>query len=229
MFPLEQNPRDHEMSLWRRAANGEFDYHHDAAAASLTPYTQQLIFRVGWEWNVQNTFAWRCIDVALAPDYIVYFRRIVAILRARLPTCKIDWCCAKGGATNASVDNWYPGAAWTDFVGQDKYDWWKAARNQAEWDQEYTATYRGGPKGIGTWLAYARSKGKRLSIPEWGLVTGSSAGGGDNAFWIGKMFDFFQSNSDDIAYECYFNQDTSFYKHRLQSHPNSGAMYRSKY
>jgi hypothetical protein len=26
MFPLEQNPRDHGMGLWQRAASGEFDW-----------------------------------------------------------------------------------------------------------------------------------------------------------------------------------------------------------
>lgn len=228
MFPLEQNPRDHGTTLWRRAANGEFDHHHDAAAASFATHSQQLIFRVGWEWNVKNFAPWVCTDVAHAADYIQYYRRIVARLRARVPGCLIDWCSGKKGATNAAIDNWYPGNDHIDFIGQDKYDWYSAARNLAEWNLDYGASYLNGPKGVGTWLAYARSKGKRLSIPEWGLVSGNKAGGGDNAFFIQKMFEFFQNNAGDIAYECYFNDDTHI-THTLQRHPNGAKAYQLHY
>jgi hypothetical protein len=229
LFPIEQNPRDHGAGLWRRAANGEFDWHHDAAAASFARYTQTLVFRVGWEWNVRGFAPWLCLDVALAPDYVAYFRRVVDRLRARLPACRIDWCCGKKGAANASLDRWYPGGDWVDFVGQDKYDWYIAAPTQAEWDKDYGATYLGGPKGIGAWLAYARSKGKKLSVPEWGVVSGTSAGGGDNAFWVGKMVGFFRANAADVAYENYFNGDTATLKHSLRTHPKAGAMYKSPY
>lgn len=166
LFPKEQNPRDHGTDLWRRAANGEFDWHHDAAAMSFTKYSQKLVFRPGWEWNTRRFAPWSCVDVALAPDYVTYFRRIVDRLRARLPSCRIDWCPVKKGEANASVDNWYPGGGWVDYVGHDKYDWYAPVRTQAEWDQDYNALHLGGPAGIGAWLAYAKSKGKKLCVSE---------------------------------------------------------------
>ena len=104
LFPVEQNPRDHGADLWRRAANGEFDMHHDAAAATFAPYPQTLIFRPGWEWNVAGFAPWSCTDVALAADYVTYFRRVVDRLRAHRPNCRIDWCSGKKGRTNASID-----------------------------------------------------------------------------------------------------------------------------
>jgi hypothetical protein len=228
MFPLEQNPRDHGVGLWRRAANGEFDWQHDAAAVSFSGYSQKLVFRIGWEWNARSFFPWRCVDVALAPDYIAYFRRIVDRFRARVPDCAIDWCATKKGHTNASIDRWYPGGDWVAYIGHDKYDWWIAIRTQAEWDKDYGATYLGGPKGIGAWLGYARSKGKRLCLSEWALVSGDPAGGGDNPFYVRKMHEFFGLNAGDMGYECYFNANTDW-THRLQDHPAAGQEYRARY
>ena len=47
MFPNDFSPKTYGSSVWTRAANGEFDLHHDAAAAGLAPYAQKMIFRVG--------------------------------------------------------------------------------------------------------------------------------------------------------------------------------------
>ena len=212
LFPVEQNPRDHGADLWRRAANGEFDMHHDAAAATFAPYPQTLIFRPGWEWNVAGFAPWSCTDVALAADYVTYFRRVVDRLRAHRPNCRIDWCSGKKGRTNASIDRWYPGQDWVDFVGHDKYDWWLPTRNQTEWDTDYNSLWQGGPRGIGSWLAYARSKGKKLTVPEWGIVNGQD-GGGDNSYFVQRMYHFFRINAAELGYECYFNKDI---RHRLE-------------
>lgn len=226
LFPVEQNPRDHGSDLWQRGANGEFDMHHDAAAASFMQYSQTLIFRPGWEWNVAGFAPWTCTDVALAQHYVTYFRRIVDRLRARLPNCKIDWCSGKKGRTNASLDNWYPGGDWVDFVGHDKYDWYLPTRNQAEWDADYNSLYLGGPRGIGSWLSYAKSKGKKLSVSEWAIVSNDPNGGGDNAYFVQKMYRFFEANAADIGYECYFNATI---RHRLQDNPAASKKYRYLY
>lgn len=226
LFPLEQNPRDHGADLWQRAANGEFDMHHDAAAATFTQYSQTLIFRPGWEWNVAGFAPWTCTDVALASNYITYFRRVVDRLRAHLPNCKIDWCSGKKGRTNASLDNWYPGSDWVDFIGHDKYDWWLPIRTQAEWDKDYNLLYLGGPRGIGAWLSYAISKGKKLTVPEWAIVSGDPNGGGDNAFYVQKMYRFFEANTAHLGYECYFN---NLDIHRLQVNPAASKKYRYLY
>jgi hypothetical protein len=227
LFPLEQNPRDHGMDLWRRGASGEFDWHHDAAAAGFARYGQKLVFRPAWEWNTDTFAPWKCIDVALAPDYVAYFRRVVDRLRDRLPGCQIDWCATKRGATNASIDRWYPGDDWVDYIGHDKYDWYIATPTAAEWDMDYNSLHHGGPRGIGAWLAYARSKGKKLCVSEWAVVNGHPAGGGDNAYFVQRMHHFFRVNAAELGYECYFN--SSLATHRLQDNPAASRKYRWVY
>ena len=134
-----------------------------------------MIFRVGWEWN-HSSWAWACTDLALAPYFKAYFRRIVDRMRARLPGCLIDWCSAKEGKTNAGIPNWYPGGDWVDIIGHDRYDWWPPLTSQSAWDSHYNALYKGGPFGPGAWLAYARSEGKPLGVGEWAVANGVSQG-----------------------------------------------------
>lgn len=224
MFPKNESPQTSGAAMWRRAANGEFDFHHDAAAASLARFPQRFIFRVGWEWN-HTSFPWSCTNVALAPDYRIYFRRIVDRLRRYHPTCLIDWCSAKQGRANAGVQKFYPGGDWVDFISHDRYDWWPAWADQRAWTKDYNSLYLGGPRGIGAWLAYAKSEGKKMGIGEWAVVSGAPGGAGDNAFFIQQMLTFFRANAAHIAYECYFNRNAEGI-HSLAQNPKAAAKYR---
>ena len=225
MFPDAESPKTGGAAVWQRAAVGEFDAHHIAVAQGLTRFPQRFIFRIGHEWNC--CYPWACFDPALAPYYKDYFRRIVDILRAYHPTCLIDWCSVKKGKTTVSIDYFYPGNDWVDIIAHDRYDMWLAMRTDAEWNKEYTKTFRTGPQGLGTWLAYAKSKGKRLGISEWGVVNGPvyPGGGGDNAYFISRMFQFFKDNAADIAYESYFDRNAAAnnWYHKLTSDHNPQA------
>ena len=98
-----------------------------------------------------------------------------------------------------------------------------------------TLSFRGGPQGLGTWLAYAKSKGKRLGISEWGVVNGPvyPGGGGDNAYFISRMFQFFKENAADIAYESYFDRNATQlgWYHRLtpENNPQALAAYQARF
>ena len=226
LFPQEQSPQTDGTALWQAAANGQFDAKHTAAATSLGRCSQQFILRLGWEWNIAS-FPWACTDVALAASYIAYFRRTVDIFRARVPGITIDWCCNKGTKANAGIQNFYPGGDWVDFIGIDMYDWYPAMVNQTTWDKDYNKTYLGGPKGVGSWLAYVNSQGKKLSFSEWALIGGVTGGGGDNPFFITRMLSFFQANAANIGYESYFNTDHAPNIHMLSEMPNGASTYQS--
>ena len=79
---------------------------------------------------------------------------------------------------------------------------------------------------MGAWLDYAKSNGKKMSVGEWGLITGDPASGGDNPVFIQKMMDFYRSNSGSIAYESYFNKNNSR-RHALASNPKGLAAYKA--
>ncbi|MEK0086009.1 hypothetical protein U1T56_22870, partial [Geminicoccaceae bacterium SYSU G07066] len=68
----------------------------------------------------------------------------------------------------------------------------------------------GNPVGLGAWLAWAKAKGKRFSVPEWGVSDHypgmpCADNGFDNPFFIEKMYQFFRANAAVMAYESYFN------------------------
>ena len=61
------------------------------------------------------------------------------------------------------------------------------------WSNEYNKTYLGGPRASGSWISFARSHGKKLSLPEWAVW--NDAHGGDNPLFIEKMHDTFKANA----------------------------------
>jgi Glycosyl hydrolase family 26 len=224
-FPVEQSPGTGGVAVWRAAARGDFDHHHVAAARTFARSGKKLIFRIGHEWN-SGHIPWSCLDVALAPYYKDYFRRISDILRKYNRDAMIDWCSVKRGEANAGIQNFYPGSSYVDFIGCDRYDFYPALTTPAAWRADYNSTYRGGPAGIGAWLAYAKSQGKKFSVAEWGVVKGSPSSGGDNAPYVENMLRFFRTNASFIGFESYFNVNNGGWVHRLQDNSRAGAAYR---
>ncbi|MDQ5854133.1 MAG: hypothetical protein M3380_19100 [Chloroflexota bacterium] len=234
LFPNVQNPRQHGMGLWTRAADGEFDSYHRTAASKLKANTRiagiasRLVFRIAWEWN-NGSQNWQCTSLAYASAYRTYYRRVAQIIKAALPGVRIDWSCDRTGRAEGSLDSYYPGSDVVDFIGLNGYDFWPAFTDQGVWEREYLRTRNNGtfPAGFGSWLNYAKSKGKLLSIGEWGLIQKDRNGGGDNPLFIRKMLEFCRTNAANIAYESYFNKDTSSLLHRLDTtYPNASAEYR---
>jgi Glycosyl hydrolase family 26 len=230
IFPDEQSPRSGGPAVWQAAARGDFDAHHIATADGFKRFSQKFIFRVGHEWNC--CFPWRCLTLDMAIYYTTYFRRIVDILRARHPTCLIDWCSVKRGKTEIGIHEFYPGGDWVDIVGVDKYDMYPPLRNATEWNKDYSSMYRGGPQGAGAWLVYAKSLGKKLAFSEWAVNNGPSYGGGDNPYFVSQMLKFFSDNAADIAYESYFNRNniTHGWDHLLDPghNPKATAAYEAQ-
>jgi hypothetical protein len=219
MFP------DNMSGDWSGGANGKYDAYHRSSAAALASYGRPFILRIGWEWNNRGR-PWACLRVRDSGAYRTYFQRIVTALRTKLGSSWIDWSCDKGGHTDDDVRKWYPGNSYVDFLGPNQYDFWPAIKSSGDWSAAYNATIKGGPRGMGAWLNYAKSNGKKLSVGEWGLITGDPASGGDNPVFIQKVMEFYRSNAGSIAYECYFNKNNSR-RHALASNPKGLAAYKA--
>ena len=97
---------------------------------------------------------------------------------------------AKKGKIN--VNTIWPDKAPITNVGVSHYD-----DAQARFGME---TANGSPWGLRAWLAFAKSKGKKLELAEWG-------GGrrGDNPSYIQNMHNFFRDAGAGLAHEGYFN------------------------
>lgn len=125
----------------------------------------------------------------------------------------------------------WPGKKYVDIVGVDTYDGWPAVLGRTGWNKQYKGAY-----GLKFWAEFARTKGKRLSVPEWGLYRGSNwAGhnGGDNPYYIKKMFGFFREQRGNLAYEAYFNDEIPEHLTALsvnpKARPSTGGRSRSRW
>jgi hypothetical protein len=194
-------PRTHR-GQFAECARGDFDEHYRAVAERLVEWGRaDAILRIGWEangsgfpWNIQG-------DIE---NYIGCFRRIVEVMRAISPDFVIDWTMRKSTAGFGSrpVTDAWPGDDVVDIVGVNYYDGWPAYDTPRAWSRDLNALENGGPRGLQSWLDFARSKGKKLSVSEWGLRRRASS---DNPLYIEMMLSFFRDNAADIAYEAYFN------------------------
>lgn len=222
MLP-ETNHAGRDPTNWVPAAAGQYDSYYDSIARQVADSgVTNVIFRVGWE---SNDPAWPWYAGGDAARFKATFRRIAIILRSRNPSCLIEWCNVKDGSQPYSVLELYPGDAYVDIVGVNFYDGWPAINSDAIWAGAYMGTRRGGPRGIGKWLEFARSRGKKFAVSEWGIWLGRPDCR-DSAVYIRKMYEFFRGCGSDLAYENYFNQIA---KHQIcppDLHPIAAAEYR---
>ncbi len=204
-------PKTHA-GQFAQCAGGEFDEHYRTVAEKLVGWGRgDAILRIGWEANGPRSgdadgggFPWG-IERDVDP-YIACFRRIAEVMRAVSPRFVTEWTMKKATDRMAGrpISDAWPGDEWVDLVGIDYYDGYPAYRDNAAWGRDFSARTDGGPRGLGAWLDFARSHGKKLAVPEWGVRNRRGAGD-DNALFVDRMVAFFQENAADIAYEAYFN------------------------
>jgi beta-mannanase len=101
--------------------------------------------------------------------------------------------------------NYYPGNQYVDIVGLDLYD----VGCMTPFTKLTFAQLSSERLGLSHFEAFAASKGKPMSLPEWGLATVPA--GDDPAYINGIGSDFVKGN---FAFETYFDQ----------SAPNSKAL-----
>lgn len=190
------------------------------------------IVRIGWENNLPD-WRWQ-VTAASAPQFKTAFQRIVTVMRSEAPGLRFDFTVNCGSGLSGSSDRLapltavYPGDDVVDLVGCDTYDWWNThATSAATWGRVLHPAE--GP-GLADVAAFAKAHGKGASFPEWGLSrrVGGNNAGGDNSFYISAMFDFLAANSQVVAYECYFDEPSSYIANSLWGYgqnPKAAAMY----
>ncbi|WP_101830339.1 glycoside hydrolase family 26 protein [Frankia canadensis] len=181
-------------------ATGAYDDYWRTFGTTLTKHGRaDAYIRLGWEfnggymyWHVRDPEAWKAC-----------FRREVTALRSTAPGVKIDWNMNAHNDTlpGSGRDVWdaYPGDEYVDIVSIDSYDHFPASASETTWNRQCHMR-----SGLCTVIQFARAHGKKFAVPEWGLVR-SNGGGGDNPFYIHKMYETFAANAKDLAYEAYYN------------------------
>ena len=190
-------------------ANGDYDDEQREVARRLAANgVGNAEIRLGWEAS-GDWYPWSAAGKP-AEQWKSCFTRIAKAMKSGAPGLRIGWFMAKKGRVD--VRTIYPADAPITNIGLSFYD-----DDQARFGDE---TFMGGPWGLRSWLAFARSKGKKLAFGEWGVGRA-----GDNPDFIRKMHDFLASAGDSIAHEAYFNTG-EYQLYPVRRMPRSSELYR---
>ncbi|MCB2054648.1 MAG: hypothetical protein KDE35_10440 [Geminicoccaceae bacterium] len=184
--------------------NGQYDgYFREIASQLKNQGLGDIVIRLGWEAN-GDWYAWS--GVKDPSGYKSCFQKVARTLRSVAPGLKIDWHNAKDTRNGKTAADLYPGGDVVDYVGVSYYDNVLPSRTQAAWNRSEYNGSTSDPHGIENWLSFAKSRGKKLAVAEWGTRDENKHGSnGDNPVFIENMYKFFKDNSGSIAYEAYFN------------------------
>jgi Glycosyl hydrolase family 26 len=219
-----------------QVASGQHDSHYIALANNLARHgLMDADLRIGWEMD-GGWYAWGApAGSGKEASYVAAFRRVVTVMRQAQPgnKWKIMW--------NTTCDNWpnaayletiWPGADVVDIVGLDCYDqsfangkvYYPAGSNRLQRQQEVWASL---VARINVLRDMAVKYGKTMAFPEWALTNWSDGmGGGDNPYYIQKMYEFFMDPANRVVRQAYFNTGGSGMDHRLENYPQSAALYK---
>jgi Glycosyl hydrolase family 26 len=190
-----------------QGASGNFNGYFRTLAERLVAGGQgSSILRIGPEMN-GNWFRWSIKVANGGADYAEYWRQIVNTMRA-VPGAhfKFDWCANAGSSylngKQMEAESAYPGNAYVDYIGTDVYDqsWVPNHADPAARWKDLMTTHN----GLAWHRAFAASKGKPMTFPEWGVSNrfNDNNGGGDAPYFITQMYKWIKANN--VAYNMYF-------------------------
>lgn len=229
LIPKEADARRNP-SIWAELARGAQDQTYERFARKLGRLLAKeghagCVVRVNWEGN-GAFYPHSVLDQI--DDYHATHRRAVDLMRRHVPGIRIDWSNVKKGKSKLGNHKIYPGDDWVDIVGIDYYDRFPSNPDDEVWDKNSRKRWQGGPQGLSTWLEFAQSVGKPLSLPEWGVMMDQGkhyGSGGDNPVHIRKVHQFLDNNRDAIAYECLFDMSDSKLSGSDTPAPRSAELY----
>ena len=190
---------------WRaRGAAGEYDGHARRLGEYLVEQgLGEITIRLGHEAN-GTWYRHHVGDTAEEQrDWGRYWARIVRQMQD-VPGARFTFdLTVNAGYRPIPVDAYYPGDDVVDIIGIDQYDSFEAApqrRGRPRWNS--MARQEGGLEEI---AAFARARGKPVSIPEAGLVSSDDFGADDNPYYVRGLRRFVAGQ--DVVYVAYFDKN----------------------
>jgi hypothetical protein len=186
---------------WERAcAAGRYDTYAKVLGRSLVAAgLQDSVIRLGSEMNGEwesDFIGTRVIEQKLWAK--CFANEATGLRKAKGEHFLIDWN-PNACAGSYPYRNFYPGNAYVNIVGIDLYDEdCLTPTTPVAFSQIVSEPY-----GLGHFEAFARTKGKPMSIPEWGLL---EAFGDDPGYISGVGH---AVNTNDFAFETYFDVSRS--------------------
>ena len=181
-------------------ANGRHDADYRLIAQrAVDAGCGDMIWRPGHEADGINSYPWRFNNTNAHKEYIAAFRHVVAVMRSVSADFRFDyqgagqWEKLNANTGKPNAETGYPGDDFVDFIGLDKYN----RTVYQPWDKMVVA--------LDYNLAFARSRGKQSSNPEWGLWIKET---GDDPTYIHHFADWLEKvpaiGPGSLAYHGYF-------------------------
>jgi len=223
-FSISMLPSDGSATL-AAGARGDYNLYWQNIAKKLVSYNLgDSNLRIGFEFN-GNWFVWAAEkDPASWP---VYYRNIVTSMRSvEGANFKFDWN-PTNGTTSYDAELAYPGDAYVDIVGVNVYN----SGYTTGWEDPIVRWNEilNNRRGLAYWIKFAKDRNKPLSLPEWGTGLRSDGhGGGDDPYFIEKMFAVISDPQNNIAYHNYWDYCAADFCGRLSdgTSPNAGAKFK---
>lgn len=207
-------------SMAQAAAGADVDRWEELGRLIASRYPDAWI-RPGWEFNIPN-WPW-AVTPQNAQEYKAAFRHAVTGLRRGGPGLRIVFNPNEGrGASLPDATMAYPGDDVVDVIGIDAYDWYPAYRGEG-WQE-----HRSKDQGWDYWAEFARSRGKKFAVPEWGVMAGSEASGGDNPDYIEAVLAWMGEHADLMAFDAYFEETEEYCRCALSLNPAAQAAYAAR-
>ena len=204
------------------AASGGYNAQWERFARTVAAKYPDAYIRLGWEMNLPG---WKHAAFPnQAEQWKQAYRQAVNSIRKGGPKLRIAWVVNEGPGQTGTKDArmFYPGDEYVDFIGMDAYDWWPGYTSEAN-----IARHRDSEYGWNFWLDFAKSRGKKFVLPEWGVAPANSASGGDNPMYINFVYDWLKKNQQWIGYESYFQESASYIRSDLFTNsPKASAEYK---
>jgi hypothetical protein len=215
------------LSWEQPCAGGDYDQYATALAQNLVAYgAGNLIIRLGieangyWEADYVGTTSTEMSDWSKCYDNEVTAMRAV-------PGADFLFVWNPNICTgDIPLNGWYPGNSYVNIIGPDDQD--KDCGTLKSVAQEgwkaYSTDGSSGDAGnpdfpsLANIEAFAVAHGKPMSFPEWGLLTGD-----DDAAYVTGLAQMF--NSEDFAYQCYFDNGDDGIASLGSSIPKATAAY----
>lgn len=190
-------PRDQNNAA---TANGQNDGMWRTIAVKLKDLgfdDGRTIIRLNWEANLTgNSYAWDKPDAA---TFVAAEKRIIDVVRAVCGArVKFSANVSKSNLAGAYADwpdrIWKPLLGYVDIFSQDWYDHGPPQTSEASWQTAYSQN-----PGAARSLAFCKQHSVAFWLDEWGVSRGNPAGGwaggGDNPWFVERMFRWFQENA----------------------------------
>ena len=232
---------------------GTTDDLYDAYGAKLKRIVENygwpaVVVRMNHECNGTASYPHFVQSVSQLDAFIAATRRCITRIKAAATSTQFQLFFCQNFARNtngsgmAGPDAWV-GKSYCDILELDFYDrnppqpiTDAASMNRylnntrgtsTRWKKRDGVTPLPGCNGPATWADFARQQGVGFAVGEWGVMDPSAPGHdgaeGDNPVFIEGVWNFFNSITDVLWYECYFTQSDS----TLADWPLSRAKYKA--